>query len=97
MKQTVFRISGAPKLLILSDLEKFETEKKDRRVLVQDMVVVANSKEHAAVTYAPLDQEYDPTLSGELKPLKAAQEEELPWEGEEHVQLTVGECPGKMN
>ena len=24
---------------------------------------------------------YDPTLSGELKPLQAAQMEELPWEG----------------
>eukprot|EP00435_Cladocopium_sp_Y103_P026553 s1050_g6.t1 len=47
----------------------------------RDMVVVANSKEHAAVTYAAADQEYDPTLSGELKPLQAAQMEELPWEG----------------
>ncbi|CAL1164305.1 unnamed protein product, partial [Cladocopium goreaui] len=49
--------------------------------MLVDMVVVANSKEHAAVTYAAADEEYDPTLSGELKPLQAAQMEELPWEG----------------
>lgn len=49
--------------------------------MLVDMVVVANSKEHAAVTYAVADQEYDATLSGELKPLQAAQMEELPWEG----------------
>ncbi|CAE7623869.1 ydiF [Symbiodinium microadriaticum] len=47
--------------------------------MLVDMVVVAGG-EHAAVTYAPADQTYDATLSGELKP-RAAAIEELPWEG----------------
>ncbi|CAK9025470.1 unnamed protein product [Durusdinium trenchii] len=47
--------------------------------MLVDMVVVAG-KEHSAVTYAPADQEYDPTLSGEMKPLRSHLEQ-LPWEG----------------
>jgi len=47
--------------------------------MLVDMVVMAGG-EHAAVTYAPADQTYDPTLSGELK-ARVAEIEELPWEG----------------
>ena len=47
--------------------------------MLVDMIVLA-APAHAPVTYAPADQVYDPTLSGECKPLKT-QKEELPWEG----------------
>ena len=39
---------------------------------------------------------YDPTLSGELKPLQAAQMEELPWEGAARMRVD-GSMEGDMN
>ena len=45
------------------------------------VLLVASSISFFPLFQRGLQPRYDPTLSGELKPLQAAQMEELPWEG----------------